>query len=162
MSWNQHLVKLNNKSLVLQTIKDYGPLSRADLSQRLGITKGTASSLVNELLHEDLCYETGLGESSGGRRPVMLVFKQTSGFSIGIDLGVNYILGVLTDLNGNIVNEQTIYSSENNYEDKVKAIKKIISNFISRAPNSTYGVIGIGICVPGIVNTQGEILLAPN
>ena len=49
MSWNQQLVKVNNKSLVLQTIINQGPLSRADISQVLGLTKGTVSSLVNEL-----------------------------------------------------------------------------------------------------------------
>ncbi|MCT8137096.1 ROK family transcriptional regulator [Anaerobacillus sp. CMMVII] len=162
MSWNQQLVKLNNKSLVLQSIKDHGPLSRADISQRLGLTKGTVSSLVTELLNEQLCYETGPGESSGGRRPVMLVFNQTSGYAIGIDLGVNYILGVLTDLNGNITNEQTIYLNKTNYDDTLIAIKKIIRNLISRAPDSVYGVVGIGIGVPGIVNKLGEILLAPN
>ncbi|RXJ02086.1 ROK family transcriptional regulator [Anaerobacillus alkaliphilus] len=162
MSWNQQLVKLNNKSLVLKTIKDHGPLSRADISQRLGLTKGTVSSLVNELLTDHFCYETGPGESSGGRRPVMLLFNQTSGYSIGIDLGVNYILGVLTDLNGNIVNEQTIFSQTSTFEHTIVTIKKIISNLISRAPVSNYGVVGIGIGVPGIVNKEGEILLAPN
>ncbi len=162
MSWNQQLVKLNNKSLVLKTIKDHGPLSRADISQRLGLTKGTVSSLVNELLTDHFCYETGPGESSGGRRPVMLLFNQTSGYSIGIDLGVNYILGVLTDLNGNIVNEQTIFSETSTFENTTIAIKRIINNLISRAPDSNYGVVGIGIGVPGIVNKEGEILLAPN
>lgn len=162
MSWNQQLVKVNNKSLVLKSIKAHGPISRADISQLLGLTKGTVSSLVNELLNEHLCYETGPGESSGGRRPVMLLFNQNSGYAIGIDLGVNYILGILTDLNGNIVNEKKIKLYKNTYTETEINIKKVIRYLISNTPKSTYGVVGIGIGVPGIVNKQGEILLAPN
>lgn len=162
MSWNQQLVKVNNKSLVLQTIKDHGPLSRADISQRLGLTKGTISSLVNELLNAYLCYETGPGESSGGRRPVMLLFNQSSGYSIGIDLGVNYILGILTDLSGNIVHEDKYHFHTTSYENIVVEIKKLIQYLITNCPVSNYGVVGIGIGVPGIVDKQGVILLAPN
>jgi hypothetical protein len=103
MSWNQQLVKLSNKARILQTIKGQAPISRADLSIQLGLAKGTVSSLVNELIDEKMCYELGPGKSSGGRRPVMLLFNERAGYSIGIDLGVNYILGVLCDLSGNIV-----------------------------------------------------------
>src|SRR5690606_3263382 len=76
------------------------PISRADISQKSGLNKGTVSSLVTELIDEQLILESGPGKSSGGRRPVMLLFNERAGFSIGIDLGVNYILGVLTDLKG--------------------------------------------------------------
>ncbi|OIJ12059.1 ROK family protein [Anaerobacillus alkalilacustris] len=162
MSWNQQLVKVNNKSLILNTIKDQGPLSRADLSQRLGLTKGTVSSLVSELLHEHLCYETGPGESSGGRRPVMVSFNQTSGYSIGIDLGVNYILGIITDLNGTIIDKTTTHFQKTTYSNTVLAIKNIIRNLFLNTPDSHYGVVGIGIGIPGIINNQGRILLTPN
>src|SRR5699024_11432705 len=57
-------------------------------------------------IDDHLIYESGPGESSGGRRPVMLLFNESAGYSIGIDVGVNYLLGILTDLNGNIHQEK--------------------------------------------------------
>lgn len=163
MTLNQQLVKVNNKSLVLQTIKERAPLSRADISQHLGLTKGTISSLVNELLEEKICYESGPGESSGGRRPVMLLFNESAGYSIGIDLGVNYIFGVLADLSGNIICEKMKPINKMNYEETLLTIKEIIQFLLHSAPKSYYGVVGIGIAVPGIVNNNGDnILLAPN
>ncbi|MBU9721772.1 MULTISPECIES: ROK family transcriptional regulator [Bacillaceae] len=162
MRWNQHIVKVNNKSLVLHTIKQHAPLSRADIANKLGLTKGTVSTLVNELLEEKLCYETGPGESSGGRPPVMLLFNQTAGYSIGIDLGVNYILGVLTDLDGNIIDEKMINFNQLTYDETLSLIKETIHFLINSAPKSHYGVIGIGVGVPGIINKSGDILLAPN
>jgi predicted NBD/HSP70 family sugar kinase len=162
LTGNQQLVKQINKTLVLETILHEAPISRADISQKVGLNKGTVSSLVNELLEDQLIYESGPGQSSGGRRPVILLFNEKAGFSIGIDLGVNYILGVLTDLKGNImveVNKKLIVRS---YEVVIEILKSVISDLINAAPQSHYGIVGIGIGVPGLVNNHGEILVAPN
>ncbi|PAD26367.1 ROK family protein [Niallia circulans] len=162
ITWNQQLVKKENKSLCLNLIKNTAPISRADIAQQTGLTKGTVSSLVSELINEQLIYESGHGESNGGRRPVMLLFNEMAGYSIGIDLGVNYILGILTDLQGNIIYRINEKYENSSYEDTLRTIKKIITTLINAAPKSVYGVIGIGIGVPGITNMDGDILLAPN
>ncbi|WP_186578143.1 ROK family transcriptional regulator [Aquibacillus kalidii] len=161
-TWNQHVVKKENKTLVLEIIKNKSPISRADVAQTTGLNKGTVSSLVSELLNENLIYESGPGESSGGRRPVMLLFNQLAGYSIGIDLGVNYLLGILTDLNGEIIQEERVSFDDLSYEEIVNQLFHIIDPLIASVPESPYGIIGIGIGVPGIVNNEGEVLLAPN
>ena len=161
-TWNQHVVKRGNKSIVLQVIKDNTPISRADIAKTTGLNKSTVSSLVSELLVENLIYESGPGESSGGRRPVMLLFNELAGFSIGIDLGVNYMLGILTDLNGNIVKEEKLNFYDLTYEKIENQLIAMIRSLSLNTPSCKYGVVGIGIGVPGIVNKEGEILLAPN
>ncbi|WP_047982725.1 ROK family protein [Ornithinibacillus contaminans] len=161
-TWNQHVVKKENKSLVLETIRACSPISRAAIASKTGLNKGTVSSLVSDLLEEQLLYESGPGESSGGRRPVMLLFNQVAGHSIGIDLGVNYLLGVLTDLDGNICLEKRVKFSDLTYEEIEEQLYAIIDFLIDDAPPSPYGIIGIGVGVPGTVNKSGEILLAPN
>lgn len=161
-TFNQYVVKKENKALVLETIKCSFPLSRAEIAQQTGLNKSTVSSLVNELLLEQLIYEAGAGESSGGRKPVMLFFNELAGFTIGVDLGVNYILGVLTDLNGNIVNEEKIEYKDPSYPIVESKLLQMIEKLIASSPASIYGVVGIGIGVPGAVNKEGEILSAPN
>jgi len=163
-TWNQHVVKRENKSLVLETIKQNSPISRANVAKITGLNKGTVSSLVSELITKQIIYESGTGESRGGRRPVMLLFSKKAGFSIGIDLGVNYILGILTDLEGNIVHEKmiNIKVKDLTYEETQNNLYNMIDSFQNIAPTSPYGIIGIGIGIPGIVNTAGKILLAPN
>lgn len=51
-TFNQHVVKQRNKSLILHAIKDSYPISRATLASETGLNKGTVSSLVSELLDE--------------------------------------------------------------------------------------------------------------
>ncbi|MEH7180098.1 ROK family protein [Neobacillus vireti] len=162
MSWNQQIVKKNNKALVLQLIMDKEPISRADIAQVSGLHKATVSSLVNELLEEELIFESGPGESSGGRRPVILHFNKVAGYSVGIDIGVNYVLSVLTDLKGNILIEKNQSVKRTPYPSIMSIIQNMIQSIIDEMPASRYGIVGIGVGVPGIVNKEGSILLAPN
>lgn len=161
-TWNHHVVKKGNKSLVLDKIKYNSPISRATVASQVGLNKGTVSSLVNDLLEEHLIYESGPGESSGGRRPVMLLFNEKAGYSIGIDIGVNYLLGVLTDLNGNIHTEKRIAFKNLSYEEIELRLFETIDFLLISTPDCPHGVVGIGVGVPGIVEKDGNILLAPN
>src|SRR5688572_10113845 len=162
MTWNQQVVKKNNTSLAFQIIKQHEPISRADIAQASGLNKATVSSLVNELLEKQLVYESGPGESSGGRRPVLLHYNHVAGYSIGIDVGVNYILGVVTDLKGKIITEHHVRLKNSPFETVMEQVKNIVLTLMKGLPRSPYGTVGIGIGVPGIVDKHGKVLLAPN
>lgn len=161
-TWNQYVVKQENKTLVLTTIINHTPISRANVAQMTGLNKGTVSSLVSELIDEELVEESGPGESSGGRRPVMLLFNGKAGYSISIELGVGYILGVITDLNGRIVHEENIQLQTIHFKTIFPIMINLIKGLFKKAPKSRYGIIGIGVGVPGVVSQKGKILLAPN
>ncbi|GEN46060.1 xylose repressor [Alkalibacillus haloalkaliphilus] len=80
---------------------------------------------------------------------------------MGIDIGVNYILAVVTDLQGNIHNEQFTKIGNLTFEETLNETYSIIDELIVSLPKSPYGVIGIGIGVPGLVK-NGRVLMAPN
>jgi predicted transcriptional regulator len=148
ITWNQQVVKKNNKALVLQLVMEKEPISRADISQVSGLHKTTVSSLVNELIEEELIFESGPGESSGGRRPVILHFNKIAGYAIGIDIGVNYILCVLTDLKGNILIEKNESVNRTPYTKIMSKVQSMIQSIIEEMPGSKYGIVGIGVGVP--------------
>ncbi|TFJ93090.1 ROK family transcriptional regulator [Lentibacillus salicampi] len=160
--WNQNTIKNGNKTLVLETIMNHSPISRASIADKTGLNKGTVSSQVSELLDEDLIYEQGPGKSSGGRKPVILLFNEVAGYSIGIDIGVNYIFGILTDLKGNICQEKSLTFNKLSFDEIKEKLFEIVDCLITSAPSSTYGIVGIGIGVPGATNKNGKVLLAPN
>ncbi|KPV60579.1 ROK family protein [Paenibacillus sp. A3] len=156
------LMKKINKYLVLDTIRHHYPISRADISVKTGLNKTTVSSLVTELIESHFVTEIGLGESSGGRKPMMLLFNQQAGYAIGVDLGVNYILAMVTDLGGSVVKEKKIEMIDLSVETVTEKLKKCIHSLIKKTPASPYGIIGIGVGVPGLVDDQGNVLSAPN
>lgn len=157
-----NLVKKINKSIVLEFLQKHSPISRASVAKETGLTKATVSTLVAELIDENLLYEIGTGESSGGRKPVMLLFRQDAGYAVGVDLGVNYIHTVLTDLKGQIVREKWKALKASTSEAVIKELSGCIRNIMKEAPPSPYGIVGIGIGVPGITDDKGTVLFAPN
>uniref|UniRef100_UPI00313D4046 xylose repressor n=2 Tax=Bacillus sp. OTU2372 TaxID=3043858 RepID=UPI00313D4046 len=159
---DQMLVKKINQKLLLNEIVANSPISRAKLSEKTGLNKSTVSSQVNTLIEKNLIFEIGQGQSSGGRKPVMLVFNKNAGYSIGIDIGVDYMNCILTDLKGNIVHEDyQLVESQSSEEIKDVLILKI-NNLKAQMPESPYGLIGIGLCVPGLVNSEQKVIFTPN
>ncbi len=162
---DQILVKQINKMIVLNTIYKKRPISRAEIAKVTGLNKSTVSALVDELLTEELVLETGIGESQGGRKPVNLSINKEVGNIIGIDLGVNYILSVMTNFAGEIIWEKRIdlQPAQNSPVQRIADLESLIQETMTNAPQTVRGIIGIGIGVPGIVNyEQGLILSAPN
>ncbi|GGO07805.1 ROK family transcriptional regulator [Saccharibacillus kuerlensis] len=159
---DQALVKKLNKSIVLDTIRRKGPLSRTDVSERTGLNKATVSNLTFELLEQKLVEETGLGVSSGGRKPLMLLFNGGAGCAIGIELGVTLVKAALTDLKGGILLETSAPLGKHNPDTAFAVICEIVRPLLEAAPEAPHGVVGIGIGVPGMVDESGLILYAPN
>jgi predicted NBD/HSP70 family sugar kinase len=161
---NLGLVKKINKYTVLNIIRDKQLISRAEISKVAGLNKATVSSLVDELIAENYVLESGIGVSTGGRRPLMLKFNVDAGSLVGVELGVNYIYVVLTDLNAHILWEKKVnLDPKIPQQDIIEEMISLIKAAIAKAPESPYGVLGIGVGVPGIVNTdQGTIVFAPN
>ncbi|CAG7647601.1 ROK family protein [Paenibacillus allorhizosphaerae] len=157
-----NLVKKINKSIVLQHIRSTSPVSRARLAELTGLTKATVSSLVAELIESRLVDEIGAGESSGGRKPVMLLFNGTAGYAVGVDLGINYIWAALTDLNGNTVEQYRLKHNNTSVESVIADLIACIREVAGRAPDSAYGIVGIGIGIPGFSDERGNVLFAPN
>ena len=58
-----------NSRLVLRTIYDQGPISRAEIARITGLTRTSVSDLVADVLEQSLVAETGRGPSTGGKAP---------------------------------------------------------------------------------------------
>lgn len=161
---DQLLVKQINKSIVLNTIRKKEVISRAGIAEFTGLNKSTVSLLVDELIKEGLVKEIGLGESKGGRKPIMLTINDEGGCVIGVDLGVNYILVVLTDLIGNVLWEKKIdVKLGEGKEEVIDLLMQLVEDAMGNAPRTVNGIMGIGIGVPGIVDfRKGLVLMAPN
>ncbi|WPP40788.1 ROK family transcriptional regulator [Paenibacillus hunanensis] len=159
---DQALVKKINKSLVLDNIRLYAPLSRTRVSQLTGLNKATVSNLVQELIDDRLVLESGEGQSSGGRKPLMLEFNPNAGYAAGVELSVNELTIVLTDLEGKIITRHTEPLPDHRVETTLELMQRMMAVLVAEVPPSVHGLIGMGVGVPGMVDEQGNVLFAPN
>src|SRR3954463_3867194 len=96
------LLKDLNERTVLEAIRASAPISRAEISRLVGISKPTVSLALQSLLGAGLVRETepnGDGPSYGATffEPV-----PEAAFVLGLDLGVHFVRGAVCDVRGEI------------------------------------------------------------
>lgn len=161
LSGNLELMHELNTKQILRLIRQFSPISRSEIVEKSNLTAATVSRIVNKLIKFNLVNEIGYGESSGGRKPVLLELNSGSVLTIGIDIEIDEINGVLIDLNGNILYQQKSFikgETEKGYIlDKVKLT---IGNLMLEKDYSQR-IIGIGIGMHGLVDYIKGISIYP-
>ncbi|RCK71620.1 MAG: putative ROK-family transcriptional regulator [Anaerolineae bacterium] len=152
--------KEHNRHLVLKNIFDHDVISRAEISRLTGLTRTTVSEIVAELLEEGLVNEIGIGESMGGKSPILLSIVKDSRCLIGLDIAQNQFRGAVVNLRGEIKNMITAPVIERFGNEPIQQIFKILDHLITIP---CHPVVGIGVGTPGLVNThEGTVINAVN
>jgi glucokinase-like ROK family protein len=150
-----------NKIKILGLIRDYGTISRAELVTKSGLSAPTVTRIVNSLINEEkLVLSVGMGNSNGGRPPVLLKFNGQKSYVIGIDLGATAIRGVLSDLNGNFLEEIEITTRlDAGFDEIMNDVAKLILDLASSKKKLTRSIIyGAGIAVAGLIDMKEKII----
>ncbi|HOO27691.1 MAG TPA: ROK family transcriptional regulator [Lachnospiraceae bacterium] len=156
---SKELIRDINSHLVLETILNKGPISRAAISNKLGLTKATISAIVSDLMENQLIREIGSVDTSLGRKPILLEFCKEHGHIISVDLGVNMISVFTSDLKGNHCG---LKQFENNYSryNIIKGITLLIEQTIRSLPSTAFGVVGICLGIHGVIH-ENQITFTP-
>ncbi|GMA89159.1 NagC family transcriptional regulator [Angustibacter aerolatus] len=151
----------HNRSLVLQSLLQQGPASRADLARETGLTRVTVSDLVADLMGEELVEEPGVRPGSRVGKPATLVGLRADGaLIVSLDLSDEQRLaGALLDLTGQVVLRRTSTLRGRTGESAVGAVVAMARTLVEQA---TRPVLGVGIGTPGVVDGDGVVVLAPN
>ncbi|HEX2911158.1 MAG TPA: ROK family transcriptional regulator [Chloroflexia bacterium] len=151
-----------NRSIVLNLIRQEGSISRAEIAQRTKLSRSAVSNIINSLLDEGLVQHSGTGESNGGRRPIMLNFNYSAGHVLGVDVGANHLLALVTDLEGNVVAEHSHpFNIEVGPEVALPQIMEHIREVLALHNVQRGRVLGIGVGVPGPLDHVTGTVIAP-
>lgn len=146
-----------NRSIILDTIRKEGPISRSDIAKLINISPTTVTSAVNDLIQEGYVREDGVGFSSGGRKPVLLRFNPNTRFIIGISISNSSIKISEMNLEG-CINRKEIHSTNfSQGQDMIHLIIQIIKQFLESKENLQW-CEGISIITPGIVDAKNGII----
>lgn len=132
---------------ICKIIRDAGPISRAELGRRTGLSKSTVSLHVERLLNLGLIAE----EATPSGKRTRLVFNREAGYVVAIDLGVTSVDVALCDLGGTIIrHEERSIRVSDGPEIVLSEIMAVIDAILSEnqvEPGQLYG-IGMGIPAP--------------
>ncbi len=151
---NSISLKYKNQALILEKIKECGLISRAELSKQLGLSAPSISKNIELLLEKGIILETGIGESSGGRKPIVLEYNYDYCYIIGLALKEDRLTTAISNLKGDIISELKI---EKDFSELDKGyILSEIDNGIKAICDSTQVSLSMVKCIvislPGIVD----------
>ncbi len=159
---NYEVIKSVNTSLVLDALRIYKTISRSDLARITGLTTGTITNISQKLLELGLIKESGSsGQSTGGRKPILLSLNEKGAYAIAISVKTNGIEARLVDFKSKIIQSYS-KSGVFHVEDGIKVIVEAV-DYLKAIGKVDEKLIGIGISLPGWIDYSiGKVVKLPN
>ncbi len=143
-----------NVNLLIELVRQGGPISRADLARQSELSAPTVSAIVAELLRRGIFSEVALAPSSGGRPPVLLRLDPKAGYVVGIKLRGDGLTTVVCDLEANVAasaerDGQFIADPD----AALAAIEQATRQVLREGKIAKSKVLGIGIGLSGLIDS---------
>ena len=145
-----------NRQIVLNYVRERGPISRAEIAHETALQRSTVSLIVEDLRVDGLIEEVS-GESTGGRPPILLSLRTADAVAIGVDIGTNRTIVATSDLAGRVLEEESFVTDPDG-EETMRRVTDAARKLVRRN-NDT--IEGIGVSLPGLVNPDGTELFVP-
>lgn len=158
-------IRTHNLSVMLGHLHRDGALTRAELTQRIGVSRSTVGALVADLTQLGLVQEVVPSGGVGVGRPSHVVAPHSGGpFVVAVDIDVAHVTIAAVGLGGTVLAREIVATGpalstpETIAGVSVDAIARLRA---SSCPASA--LAGIGVSVPGTVDRRsGWIGVAPN
>jgi predicted NBD/HSP70 family sugar kinase len=156
MERNQRTVRdlrRGNRSALLRHLWFEGPLSRQELGRDTGLSAGSISNVVGELIADGLVEEAGAVDSDGGRPRTLLKVAASFGRVVGVDVGETRVRVELFDLDlaELAVTERPLSDSGHDVDHVVALVLDGLATVLADTGTDPAKVLGVGVGVPGIV-----------
>lgn len=149
-----------NRRIILNLLREHGPLSRADLARSMEVPRGMITALVNELLADGLVLEGATTAAPRGRRPTLLHLRSHDRLALGVDIRAGLTVLQLTDFSGRELVRRSFTTPDSPEELDAALLEEAQRLFIPQ--HRVEELEGVGIVVPGMVDPgEGTILRAP-
>lgn len=150
-------VRRRNVSQALRSVILAGRTTRATIAAECGVSVASATNLVNDLIAEGLVVEAGVASSRGGRPVTFLQPDPAGAYFLGADVGERGVAVELFDLGLNRVDREFRGGrTEEQIETIGGDLDAALDALEARHPEAWKRVVGIGLALPGIVETDAD------
>jgi predicted NBD/HSP70 family sugar kinase len=154
-------LRRHNRSVLLSGLYLGEPQSRQDLGRSSGLSQGTVSNVVGELIEEGLVVEAGLVDSDGGRPRTLLRVNPGYRHVVGVDVGETGTRVEVFDLAMRplATSYHPLPSARPDPAAVVAQIHVGLTEVLREAEVRPDDVLGVGVGVFGTVEQGGEALV---
>lgn len=161
---DQRFVKNINRMALLRLLREEAGISRADLSERSGLTRSTVSLLIKELIDEGWLVEAdAFATGALGRRPTPLSLDGTRITLIGADLGPDAIRVVASSIRGEVQESNQAALRSKDADAACHQLGEMVMALSAKVTRAGSRLLGIGVGLHGAVDKRSGMLeFAPN
>ncbi|MFD7336453.1 ROK family protein [Streptomyces violascens] len=147
-------LRRDNRGAVLRRLYFDGPMSRQALGPATGLSSGSISNVVAELVADGLVEDAGVVDSDGGRPRTLLRVAPDSGHLIGVDVGETRVRVELFDLVLRELARTELSLDAGGYDvgHIVGRIREGVATVLGESGLDPERLLGVGVGVPGIVD----------
>jgi len=144
------LMRSINMKIVLNIILQHEPISRTEISERAGLAMPTVMRMIDVFLADGLVRELGKGDSSGGRKPVMLCVNPDAYCFLGTDIS-RECHSVVTDIHGQIKGKsQRVLDYAQDADGVAAQVRENMRRAVAESGIAAEQIVYSGVGTPGI------------
>jgi predicted NBD/HSP70 family sugar kinase len=156
---DQMTIRRLNMAAILKLLRERGTLARADLAKELGMTRNTASNIVNDLLSAGLVVETEYRRERAGRPGLLLELAPSGGFAAAVEIDINRMIAIVVDFKGTKLWEEALGVDPSRPPGEIiAAAEQLLQNALDWGRSNNYHPLGIGLGLAGLVDAEGGAL----
>ena len=148
------LLKDLNQRTVLETIRASAPVSRAEISRMVGISKPTVSLAILSLLDAGLVREAAEGPDGPSYGAVFFEPVPEAALVLGFDLGARFLRGAICDLRGETRARQDVEVMGSDAENVLDVIASLRLRLVEAAGLADDLIDSVVVGVPGVVDAE--------
>lgn len=153
---NSMEVKKMNRNAIYRYLYHRDTTSIQEIAQALNLSLPTVTQNLKDLQERDLIVETGLLQSTGGRKAKSMACNSVAGYAIGLDVTRNHVGIVMIDLSGRIVKNIRNYFPFANTEVYFEGVGRLVKEFIEECRIDSSKILGVGIALPAILSDDRQ------
>jgi predicted NBD/HSP70 family sugar kinase len=149
--------RLHNRRIMLQALRRFGGLSRADLARLTGLTPQAIANIIAALMEDGLVREAGRKKSARGQPPITIELAAEGGYALGIRIDSSSYNLATVSLTGDVIHKE--HGRVDAKEDVFDLLASLQEHAIAR--HKGQHCFGIGIATPGPFDTTWPSVASP-
>lgn len=151
---DRQLIRAINRSMVLNVIREDGPISKAAIARSTGLSQATVGAIVPSLINHGLVSESEPTVTGVGRPSTQLQLDRDSYNVIGLKLMEDRIVGAITDLEARTLGQSEIPLTSSTPDGVLESAASLIADLLDSSALRRDRLLGVGIGMAGVVATN--------
>jgi predicted NBD/HSP70 family sugar kinase len=150
-----------NRRVVLEAVRLHGPLSRAEIARRTGLSAQTISNLMDQLKPADLVIEHARRTGGRGQPPINIEINPLGAYAFGASFDHDRLTVIALNLGGEVCGEITFTPSRATPAVVLPLIESGVNELIMARAIPKERIWGAGVVLPTLVSRGSLTSLGP-